>query len=382
MGWISPTGHNDPGTAWTFPERAYDEFTSQAAFTTDKVPAGNWSSFLELTHAALNCSKIRFWIKYEYGFGQVDFDVEYESDPGNWHDVYQGTDVNNKAWTEKDIPEGTQSITKVRFRQYVPVANKPLLYEFDFWEIPVVAPTVTTQSPSNVSTDSATSNQNITDNGGENCDKRGACWNIGGNPTVADDKSEETDSFGTGAFTRPMTGLTPGQHYYVRGYAHNSAGYGYGNVVEFTTKEIITGAASGEGIGIAQSTALNIVLAQSLASGIGLATSSALLKAFAQASASGMGLATSEAKLNVLAQVQGSGVGESAVQAILDVLAEAAGSGRGRGQAQMFLVILICLIPRLYSRDLTVEMRRPEIITTWMEQPDENIVLKLKTRRG
>ncbi|GAI72097.1 unnamed protein product, partial [marine sediment metagenome] len=104
----------------------------------------------------------------------------------------------------------------------------------------VVAPTVTTPAVSDIGTTTATGNGNITDNGGENCSKRGVCWNTTGNPTVADSKSEETDSFGTGAFARPMTGLTPGQHYYVKAYAYNSAGYGYGSQVEFTTKETKT----------------------------------------------------------------------------------------------------------------------------------------------
>ena len=100
---------------------------------------------------------------------------------------------------------------------------------------PPVAPTVTTQAVTDIGKTTATGNGTITDTGGENCTKRGVCWNTTGNPTVADDKSEETDSFGTGAFTRPMTGLTPGQHYYVKAYAYNSEGYGYGSQVEFTT---------------------------------------------------------------------------------------------------------------------------------------------------
>ena len=33
-----------------------------------------------------------------------------------------------------------------------------------------------------------------------------------------------------------MTGLAKGTKYYVRAYAHNSGGYGYGNEVSFTTK--------------------------------------------------------------------------------------------------------------------------------------------------
>jgi len=98
-----------------------------------------------------------------------------------------------------------------------------------------VPPTTTTQAVSDIAPFTATGNGNITDNGGQDCSKRGVCWNTTGNPTVADDKSEQTNSFGTGPFTRPMTGLTSGQHYYVKAYAYNSAGYGYGNQVEFDT---------------------------------------------------------------------------------------------------------------------------------------------------
>ncbi|MBA7622252.1 hypothetical protein ES703_29626 [subsurface metagenome] len=97
-------------------------------------------------------------------------------------------------------------------------------------------PTVVTNPATSVEEETAIGNGNITDNGGENCDKRGICWNTTGNPTVADNKSEETDSFGTGAFSRPITGLSPGIKYYVKAYAHNSAGYGYGGEESFTTK--------------------------------------------------------------------------------------------------------------------------------------------------
>ncbi|GAI67238.1 unnamed protein product, partial [marine sediment metagenome] len=99
----------------------------------------------------------------------------------------------------------------------------------------IVAPTTTTQAVSDIGTTTSTGNGNMIDNGGENASKRGVCWNTTGNPTVADDKSEETDSFGVGAFTRPMTGLSPSTHYYVKAYAYNSAGYGYGSQVEFDT---------------------------------------------------------------------------------------------------------------------------------------------------
>ena len=47
----------------------------------------------------------------------------------------------------------------------------------------------------------------------------------------------EIGKFGTGPFSIKMAGLKPGTKYYYRAYAHNVAGWGYGNAVAFTTKE-------------------------------------------------------------------------------------------------------------------------------------------------
>lgn len=96
--------------------------------------------------------------------------------------------------------------------------------------------TVTTQAVSDIGEITAIGNGTITDIGYEHCSKRGVCWNTTGSPTVADDTSEELDDFGTGAFTRLMTGLTENTTYYVKAYAYNSAGYSYGGEVEFTTE--------------------------------------------------------------------------------------------------------------------------------------------------
>jgi len=110
--------------------------------------------------------------------------------------------------------------------------------------LPVTIPTLTTQACTSVEATTATGNGNITDNGGEDCDKRGIVYGTTsqgdpGNvaPAVSgyDSYEEETGSFGTGAFTQALTSLEPKTTYYVRAYAHNSAGYSYGNEVSFTT---------------------------------------------------------------------------------------------------------------------------------------------------
>ena len=100
-----------------------------------------------------------------------------------------------------------------------------------------VAPTVTTQSATNVDTTSFTGNGNITDTGGANCTRRGFCYKAGtsGDPTTSDSVAYDDGSFGTGAFTKTISGLTPNTSYRVRAYAVNSAGTSYGTTVQVTT---------------------------------------------------------------------------------------------------------------------------------------------------
>ncbi|MCC5613329.1 hypothetical protein LC612_43300, partial [Nostoc sp. CHAB 5834] len=58
-------------------------------------------------------------------------------------------------------------------------------------------------------------------------------------PTVADSKTELGISFNTfpASFTSHLTGLKPATTYYVRAYATNSAGTGYGSVLTVTTAD-------------------------------------------------------------------------------------------------------------------------------------------------
>ncbi|MBA7609781.1 hypothetical protein ES703_16975 [subsurface metagenome] len=108
-----------------------------------------------------------------------------------------------------------------------------------------VAPTVITQTATYVEDTTAMCRGYITNTGGENCDKRGMVYDLAshGNPgNVAPgasgyaDFEEQTDSFGTGSFTRSLTSLSTGRTYYARAYAHNSAGYSYGGEASFLTK--------------------------------------------------------------------------------------------------------------------------------------------------
>ena len=130
MGWVSPTGYNDPDNHWNrngTPALCYDEDTATGC-DPQSWTANTWCPFVEFTHAALSCDKVRHWVDW---FTQIDIDVYYD---GAWHDVYEGTTA-FVEWVEKDIPSAPQTITAFRIRgQYSTVYGRGI-FEVDFGEV-------------------------------------------------------------------------------------------------------------------------------------------------------------------------------------------------------------------------------------------------------
>lgn len=100
-------------------------------------------------------------------------------------------------------------------------------------------PSLTTAEVTDITLNTAVSGGTITSDGGEDILEKGVCWGIAQNPTVADTKT--MDGTGSSNFTSNLVGLAEGTLYYVRAYATNSVGTGYGNEVTFTTDQV-TGA--------------------------------------------------------------------------------------------------------------------------------------------
>lgn len=97
----------------------------------------------------------------------------------------------------------------------------------------VEVPEATTASVTEITDTTAQCGGTVTSDGGASVSTRGVCWSTEGTPTVADDTTN--NGTGTGNFTSYITGLTANTTYYVRAYASNSEGTGYGNSVSFTT---------------------------------------------------------------------------------------------------------------------------------------------------
>jgi uncharacterized protein (TIGR02145 family) len=117
-------------------------------------------------------------------------------------------------------------------------------------------PVITTTSVTEISYTTATSGGDVTNEGGATIISKGVCWNTTPNPTI--ENSKTTESGGLGAFTSNLTQLTQNTLYYVRAYATNSAGTGYGNLVTFTTNQIAVPVLTTTGItSITQTTAVS-----------------------------------------------------------------------------------------------------------------------------
>ena len=107
----------------------------------------------------------------------------------------------------------------------------------------VSQPSVTTAYPSAIGATTATFGGEVTYDGGDIVTERGFVYATNPGPGTSDTKLLEGS--GTGAFEKEITGLVPETTYYVRAYAINAEGTGYGNEESFTTTAVPCAPAAG-----------------------------------------------------------------------------------------------------------------------------------------
>lgn len=108
-----------------------------------------------------------------------------------------------------------------------------------------MVPVVTTSVATNVAPRTVQTGGTVTSDGGASITDKGICYSISPAPTINDFKLSE--GTGSGSFTTIIAGLPFNQAYYIRAYATNSKGTGYGNEIyivtsatPFLTTEIIS----------------------------------------------------------------------------------------------------------------------------------------------
>lgn len=95
-------------------------------------------------------------------------------------------------------------------------------------------PTVTTDLVSEVTTTTMVITGNVLSDGGEIVTAKGVCWSTTPYPVITKD-NYTISSYGTGAFSSYIYGLSPATYYYVRTFATNVVGTDYGNRILVTT---------------------------------------------------------------------------------------------------------------------------------------------------
>ncbi|MGB8490566.1 MAG: hypothetical protein WCE64_05865 [Bacteroidales bacterium] len=94
-------------------------------------------------------------------------------------------------------------------------------------------PVVTTDDVVSITQTSATCAGEVISEGDSYVTEKGICWSKSENPTIQD--SINKCGLGAGSFSCELTNLTPNTEYYIRAYATNSYGTGYGKSLSFTT---------------------------------------------------------------------------------------------------------------------------------------------------
>ncbi|MCR4848986.1 MAG: hypothetical protein K5920_09085 [Bacteroidales bacterium] len=98
-------------------------------------------------------------------------------------------------------------------------------------------PAVVTIEVAGVTTTTATCMCHVADDGGAEIIERGACWSTDDNPNVMN--FIYANGGGVGNYSVPLVDLHAHTRYYVRAYAKNSKGIGYGEVVSFLTMDYL-----------------------------------------------------------------------------------------------------------------------------------------------
>lgn len=118
--------------------------------------------------------------------------------------------------------------------------------ENSFKTLALTVPTLSSSSIINIKSTSAQGGGTITSNGGSTVTQRGVVWGTSPSPTISL-TTKTSDGNGNGSFSSNIPSLVLNITYYVRAFATNSIGTGYGNEISFTTSYAIgeTGPAGG-----------------------------------------------------------------------------------------------------------------------------------------
>jgi len=103
----------------------------------------------------------------------------------------------------------------------------------NFTTLPQSVPSLKTSLPTSVLSNKATTGGNTIDSGGYSIMEKGVCYALSNNPSYSG--FHTSDGIGNADFVSVLKGLQPNTKYYVKAYAKNQLGLGYGNLDSLVT---------------------------------------------------------------------------------------------------------------------------------------------------
>jgi len=160
------------------------------------------------------------------------------------YDTISNPTISNIFIASNSITSGSFSVTlsnlkvskKYYYRAYAANAiGGSYGPEFSFTTTSNTIPIISTTRPTVTSSSSASSGGLITKDGGLQVSSAGVVWSTTKTALIMPVASHSSDAISSGSFSSTITGLTPGMKYYIRSYAVNSLGTGYGPIDSVTT---------------------------------------------------------------------------------------------------------------------------------------------------
>lgn len=198
--------------------------------TCRKDPEPTMDQF-ELTRENLTvgATMVSFNATYDYS-GKIEGIKVCVSEDGVHPEEYEA-EINGKNFTVEIT--GLHPATAYQYYYAVDYGfSKPFTTDSKSFITSADSPTVRTLEVMSLDSTTVRVKCEVVSGGGQEVTERGICWNTYGDPTMDDETMKHTN-VGTGQYTLRLEDLSYSTKYYVRAYAKNDSGVGFGEVLEF-----------------------------------------------------------------------------------------------------------------------------------------------------
>ena len=161
---------------------------------------------------------------------ETGYKIERKIDTGNFTEI-GSTAIDVTTFSDKALSINTNYTYRVYGINQV---GKSISYSNEVTIKTIAVPTITTTAITEIISSGAKSGGTVSSDGGSGITTRGVVWGTSTNPTISL-STKTSDGTGVGAFQSAITGLDASTKYFVRAYATNSVGTGYGNELSFIT---------------------------------------------------------------------------------------------------------------------------------------------------